>query len=100
MTEVPLADAHRRVTPGPERPGEGDLVVGDAAGGVREEHAVQPAADRQPAGQERRPAGRADRHPVILGELQSLGGHPVEVRRADRRVSVAAEVAVAQVVGE
>ena len=37
---------------------------------------------------------------VILGELQPLGGHPVEVRRADRRMPVAAQVAVAQVVGQ
>ena len=61
---------------------------------------VEPAADRQPTGQESRPAGGADGCRVKLGEFDPLGGHPIEVRRADGRVTVAAQVAVTQVVGE
>ena len=52
VPQVPLADADRRVTPDLERLGEGNLRVGDAAGRVGEEYAVQAAADRQPAGQD------------------------------------------------
>ena len=40
----------------------------------------------------------SDTHRVLFPD--SLGGHAVEVRGADRRVAVAAEVAVAEIVGK
>ena len=106
VAEVPLADAGGGVALGLESLGQRDLVGRQPAGGVGEQHAARcrwhmPAADRQPAGEQRRPARRADLgRRVELREPHALGGHAVEVRRADGRVAVAAEVAVAEVVGE
>ena len=59
------------------------------------------AANGQPAGEQRGAAGRADaRGDVEIGEAHALAGHAVEVGRADARMAVATQVAVAQVVGQ
>jgi hypothetical protein len=102
--EMPLADVGGRVAARLERLCERDLSGGQSALGVREEDPPVPghaAARRVATRQERGPARRTDlRAGVEVREAHALGGHPVEVRRADRRAAVAAEVAVALVVGQ
>ena len=97
-----------RVAPRLQQLGDRDLVERQALRGVVAKHlrraaagdAVHAAADRQAAGEQRRPARRAHRLDVEAGPLLPLGGHRVEPRRADVRAAERAEVAVAQVVGE
>jgi hypothetical protein len=36
---------------------------------------------------------------VVIGESQSLGGHPIKVRRLNHLLSVAAQVTVPQIIG-
>ena len=65
-----------------------------------EERAQDADAVRVGAGEERRARRRADRlRHVEVGEAHALGGQPVDVRRADARRAVDADVAVAEVVG-
>ena len=102
MAEVPLSEAGRRIAQAPEM--VGDRVL------IRMEPDLRRGVEHLPlhahplgiaAGQEGRPGGSADRggdHEVR--ELPSLAGQPVEVGRADRFGAVAAQVAVAEVVGE
>ena len=105
VAQVPFADGAGRIAFGLQGPGNRDLVRRQPAGIVRIEHmpartAGHAAANGQPPGQQRRPAGRAERGARIeIGEAQPLGGHPVEVGRANARMTVAAQVAIAQVVG-
>ena len=58
-------------------------------------------ADREPAGQQGRPARRAHaRRRVELRKLHALGRHPIQLRCVDRRMPVARQVTVTQVIGE
>ena len=105
MPEVPLPDHHRRVTTFLEDFGERDLVGAEAARRVGEEHSPLRGAhagpDRVATREERGAARSADRRGrVELREAHALRGHPVELGRANRRMPVAAEVAVAQVIRE
>ena len=109
VAEVPLADHAGGVAARLEQLGDRDLV-GRQALGARCRAApsaprppatpYMPAADRQAAGQERRPARRAHRLHVEAGPLLPRRRHGVEPRRADVRAAEGAEIAVAEVVGE
>ena len=108
VAEVPLADHAGRVAARLQQLGERDLVERQALGRAVAQHlrrraagdAVHAAADRQPAGQQRRPARRAHRLDVEAGPLLPRRRHRVEARRAVVRAAEGAEIAVAQVVGE
>ncbi len=75
------------------------VVAADIA---RADRALQPAhALLIAAGHERGPRGRAlGAVGIALGESHAFGGEPVEGRRFHVAAAVAAEVAIAQVVGE
>ena len=105
VAEVPFSDDAGRVADLLQRLGQGDLGGRQTVVRVLEEHPLAPAEHPAPQvyapGQQGRPARRADRGlRVEAGPALALGGHAVEVGRADRRVPVGAEVAVAEVVGE
>ena len=104
VPEVPLADHAGRIARVVQQRRDGRFGLRQPFGTVREVHAPlagQPVADRQPAGQQRRPRRRADRGgDVAAGELRPFGRHAVQLRRADRRMPEAAEVAIAEVVAE
>lgn len=84
--------------------GDGDFAGRESPFGVREEDAsrtAHAAADGIAAGQEGGPAGGADlRRDVEIGKAKPLGGHAIEMGCPDRRGAVAAEIAVAEVIGE
>src|SRR5687767_12441563 len=101
MAEMPFADTGCGVTCGLKRLGQRDFVVLNATGGARTEHACKSGSYRQPAGQQRRAAWRTNRsRGVELGEPHPFPRHAVEIRRADDRMSVAAQIAPAQIVRE
>src|SRR5262245_4985580 len=105
VAQVPFADAGGGIPAQLEDVGECDLRGRQSAGGVREEDPAgiraHAGADRQPAGEKGRPARGADgRGRVEAGELEPLGGHPVQVRGANGRVAITAEVSIPQIVGE
>ena len=105
MAQVPFAHHARDVAAGPKLFGEGDLRLRQPAGRVREQdpppgghHAV---ANRETAGQQRRPAGGAHTGThVKAGPFLSLPRHPVQVRRPDGGMTKRAEIAVAEVITE
>ena len=99
VAEVPLAVDRRRVPAALQHLGERRLALGDAVRRGGEERAQDADAVRVGAGEQRRARGRADglRH-VEVGEAHALRGQPVDVRRADARRAVGADVAVAEVV--
>lgn len=105
MAEVPFPDAGRRIAARLQGAGDGDLALRQPPGRVREEDAprvaAHPAPDRQAPCQQGGPAGRTDRCAHIeVGPPLALGRHAVDVRCPDARVSVAAEIAIPQVVAE
>ena len=62
--------------------------------------AAHAAAHGITAGQQRRAAGRADfRRRVEIGKPHALRRHPIQIRRANDRVPVAAEITPAEIVG-
>ena len=86
MTQVPFAEAGSGVALCLEQLGDGDLVGLQAAFGIGKKHAAITAhaiARRKPAGEQCRPAGRADfGSRVELRQLHPFAGHAVEVGRA------------------
>ena len=98
--EVPLADDPRRVARPLQHRGQGLAPRLDDEGGIARQDArplPSPGIFPREQGVSRRRAGR--RRGVRVGEPQALPRQPVDVRRADPRRPVAADVAVAQVVG-
>jgi hypothetical protein len=74
------------------------LIIEDYAPLFGAGHAV---ANRQPPGQQGGSAGRANASgDVKIREAHSLGGETVEVGRLDLFLAVAAEFAVAEIVGQ
>src|SRR5688572_30742346 len=62
---------------------------------------THPAANRITAGEQRRPARCANfRGAIEVRETHSFGGHAVKIGSADGWVTVAAQITVAEVVGE
>src|SRR5262245_6739531 len=103
---MPLPDARGGVAFCLERAGNGDFLGWETACGIPIEHAPlfaprHAGAYGQPAGQQRGPTGGANTSGhVEIGETHSFRRHAVEVWGADGGMTVAAKVAVAQVVGE
>ena len=99
--QVPFAHHGGAVALRLERFGERDLLRRQAGLAVGTEHVAHPRADGVAAREEGCAGGGAGRGGrVELGEAHAFGGHLVEVRRANRRVAVARQVAVAEIVGE
>ena len=106
--EMPLAEERGAVTGGLQRPrqrgGAGiQPVRHPAARVVAQPGEVRIAVPARGvlAGHRRDARGRADgMRRVELQEPRAVGGQPVEMRRPDSRVAVAAEIAVAEVVGQ
>ena len=103
--EVPFADQSGGVAGVLQRLGQGHFGGGQAAGGDGAEDAElivgHAGADGVASGHESGAARGADLGGGIeLREAQAFGGHTIQIRRLDRRVAVAAEVAVAEVVGQ
>ncbi len=108
LSQVPLADDAGGVAARLQQLGERDLlgrqsrrrIGAEDAGRFRAVAAEHAVAHRQPAGEQRGPAGRAHRLDVERRPLLALCGHAIEPRRADGGRAEGAEVAVAEVVGE
>ncbi len=104
-SQVPLANHARGVALSLERLSNGDFRGGQAACRDTAEDPKlvmgHPAADRVATREDGGATGRADfGGNVELGEAGALGGHPVEVRRTNRRVAVTAEISIPEVIGE
>ena len=98
VAEVPLAEVASAVARASERVREGPFVGAQqrtAADGVPDAGAVAVVA-----GEKAGPGGGAGGADVVVGEAHGVLVEAVEARRADRAVAVAAQVAVALVVGE
>ena len=104
--EMPFADRPGSVTGVPKRVGQRNLFDGQAqplavaagrpAGVEFVAEALLVAAGEQPG-----PRGAADRRRhVAVGEPHSIGGDRIDVRRLQAPATVAADVAVAQIVGQ
>ena len=105
MAQMPFADHRGRITLGLEDFGNGDFRRWKPAQRSLAENPWPrchcPAAHRMPARHQRRAAGRADRGSTIeTRPALALGRHSVKMRRRDGRVSVTAQIAVPQIVGE
>ena len=102
--EVPLANMSGGVGAGFERFGERDLGWRQTARGIGKEHAAvsrHPAPQGITAREERGAARCADFGAgVKIGEPHALGGHAIDIRRADRRAAIAPEITVTLVVGK
>ena len=103
--QMPLADGPGGVAAFLEQFGQRHFAVRQMPRRAIAQHAklfvAHAAADRIPSGQQRRAAGRADfGRRVEIGEPHPLGRHAIQVRRADAGMPVAAQIAVAQVVGQ
>jgi len=99
--EVPLADNPGGVAGRPERLGDGDVVGGEVlrvvgAEVVGDAHAGGPLPRHQGGA-----VRRADRRGGVgVGEAHAVAGETVQVGRLVERVAVAAQLRVAQVVGQ
>src|SRR6476646_7146000 len=104
MAEVPFADTSGGVAERLQCLGERGFAGRQTAGRVGEENAAlaaHAAADRQSAGKQGSSARRTQRsRDVGAGVLLALGGHAVQVRRANGRMPVTTQVPVAQIVGK
>ena len=99
VAEVPLTDAHGLVALRFQQRGERGFAIGEAGRVGRHEHVGHAGARGVAARQQRRPRRRANRIGGIeLREADSLRRHAIQVGRADFG-AVAAEVAIAQIVG-
>ena len=101
MPQVPLADQRGRIV-GLQRLGDRP-GVGRQAGGVRrlDDLVRQPRADRIAPGEKPGPRRRADvGRSVEVREARALLRHAVEVGGPDVGRAVAAEIAVAEIVGQ
>ena len=100
--EMPLADASGDVARPLEQRGERQASLFDQQRVVGPDRAVaRPGAPAIAASQQVVAAGRADRRRrVPLGESHPFPRQPVDVRRPDLRRAIAADIAVAEVVGE
>jgi hypothetical protein len=101
MTQVPFADQGGGVAESLERLGDGQFAERQAAILGRLDHLVrQVHPHRIAAGHQACAGGGAEVGAgVEVAEPRALGRHPVEVGGADDGPAVAAQVAVAQVVG-
>jgi hypothetical protein len=101
VAQVPLTVDRGRVAPALEQLGEGRLGRADAGARPRPERAEDADAIRVAAGQQRGAGSGADRlRRVELGQPDPFPRQPVQVRRRDPPRPEAAEVRVAQVIGE
>ena len=107
VTQVPFANDRSRVSALPEQFGDRDLVRMQSVWRDRPQHVlvarvvVQADPLRVATGQETRARGRADaRCRVEMGQLATLAGHPVEVRRAVQLRAKGLGVSVTEVVAE
>ncbi|MEN9633397.1 MAG: hypothetical protein RL077_1801 [Verrucomicrobiota bacterium] len=108
VAEMPFADVRGGVAGGAKRACDvghaGLQPVAHAARGVRRLGgivAVDAVARRNLPGEKTAAAGRADGSGDIkLGEQRAIGGEPVEVGRLGEGVTVAAQIAPAEIVGE
>ena len=98
---VPLAHVAGAVASGGEHLADGALAQGDAVEAAVRLHAQGAAAVVVASGEQRGACRGADRSAaVVLGAAHALGGEPIDVGRGQDGVAVAAQVAVAQVVGQ
>jgi len=98
---VPLAYASARVAKGLEGLGERDFGKGQAVAAYGNKDFDHARPDIVPARKERGPAWRADGiASVELAHRKPLGGHALQVGRADGWVPPARPVAVAHVVSD
>ena len=98
---VPLAHVAGAVAGGAECITDGALAQGDAVQAAVRFHAQRAAAVVVASGEQRGARRGADRRAaVVLGAAHALGGEPIDVGRGQDGVAVAAQVAVAQVVGQ
>ena len=102
---MPFADAARGVSGVLQDFGQREFVGGQAAGGNASHHPIaivtHAATDGVAAGEKGGPAGSAHfRGRIKIGEPHPLPRHAVEMRRANARVPITAEVAVPQVIGK
>ena len=95
LAEAPLADHRGAVAGVAQRHRHGDVLVAQRDFTV----AADPDVPGVQAGHQRRARRRADRAPrVVLGEPDPFGRQPIEGRRLKLRLSVRAQIAVAEVV--
>ena len=84
VAQVVLAELAGGVAHRLQRRGDGRRLRRQADRGAGLADGRQAGADRELAGDEVGPAGRAARLGVVVGEQHPLGGEPVEVRRPAR----------------
>src|SRR5690606_27565635 len=102
MAEVPLPDARGGVAALPERLGDRPLLGGEPAFRIGKEDSPAVAAHAVSHGKAPGEKGGATRSAngrgrIELGEPHAFACHAVEMRRADRRMPVGGEIAVAEV---
>ena len=100
IAEVPFANHHRGVADALEDLGDRDLVGIEAEIGIGRGVARVVHARRIATGHQLRARGAAERRGVETREPNPLGREAVDVRRLNGGRTVAAEIAVALVVGE
>src|SRR5262245_16952871 len=97
LAQAPLANKARHITERLEQTGDGDVLLAQRDKRVAADGAVAGVL----AGHEGAAAGSADGAAgVKLRELHPRGGQLVDVRRLDLVLAIAAEVAIAQIVGK
>ena len=100
MSEVPFSDHHGPVPVFLQRFSDQRFLERQPVSRIRPE-IMREVADRVAAREQAAPGRRADRRGHIEGgQADSFVGHAVELRRADGRIPVTAQVSVSQVVGE
>lgn len=97
VSEMPFADAHRRVVLRLQQLGDGVLRRVEAVG-ITGITAALVYTLRVAAGHHLRPRGHAHRRSIERGQLHPLPPHAVELRRAVLRRAKRPDVRVAQVV--
>ena len=97
---VPLAHVAGAVAGGAEHVAHGAFAQRDAVEAAIRFHAERAAAVVVAPGEQRGASRGAQRcAAVVLGAAHALGGEPVDVGRGQDGVAVAAQIAVAEVVG-
>ena len=97
ITKVPLAEDAGRVACPPQEIGQRRGREGQPF--PLEDRVRDPRAELMPAGEQRRPRGRAGGAGMKLGQPHALPPEPVEVGRLDHWVQVRGNISIALVVG-
>ena len=105
ITEMPFPDHRSGIAARFQRLRDGDLGRRQSPGGIRKEHAaaitIHASAHGQPSGEQRRAARGANGvRGIEIREAQPLGRHPIQMRRTNRRMPIATEIAVAEIIAE